>query len=128
MIKQELLQDDELCAFDTSESEEVYIIRRALNYALWALENYDSVHTSFLEKANRTVFDLLEIGRNSEIEAPCLFIYGLFHEIIFSHESVSEELIQLSFVNIKKIAEFFNIEIPGFYIPAIKKSETSVTM
>ena len=96
-----------------SETEKNYLIRRALNYALWTFENYRNVKTAFIEKANKSAFEMLRTVRNTKIETHCLFVYWILHEILFNVKDVEASRIACGIDNIKKIAIFFNIEELG---------------
>ena len=95
------------------EEENKQLIRRALNYAYWALENQAIVKPAFLEKATKTVFDLLKIVRNSSIELNCLFVYWILHEMMFSGQSIDEKRIQAGIDSVIRVSQHFHIEIPG---------------
>ncbi len=95
-----------------TDHDEKYLLRRALNYSYWAFENYTNVRPSFVEKASKTVFEILKNVRNTKIEINCIFIYWVLHEMLFIETSVDSLRIEAGIANVKKIATYFDIVLP----------------
>jgi hypothetical protein len=97
----------------TSSQKSNLVVRRALNYAFWSFGNFQTVKMPFVENASKSVFDLLKIVPNTNIEMNCLFIYWILHEMLLSGESIDKTRIEAGIENVLKIARYFNIEIQG---------------
>ncbi|MBU1863622.1 MAG: hypothetical protein KKH94_08180 [Candidatus Omnitrophica bacterium] len=93
-----------------TDEEKRYIVRRGLNYALWAFENYPAAKPAFVKKARQTVYEMLPIVRTMEVEIHCVFIYWILHEISFHAKYVEKERIATGIFHIEKVASYFNIE------------------
>lgn len=89
--------------------DDSFYVRRALNYALWTIENHSRVTRRFAEKAIRTVFEIIEISRTCHAQDDALFVYWLLHEIYWHDDSVTELRIEAGIAAIQRIGEMFGI-------------------
>lgn len=106
------MENSDYCVCEKSDTD-VLLARQALNYALWAFENHTIVRIDFIEKASKSVFQLLKCVRNTPAEIQCLFIYWVLHEMLFNVNSVDEVRLQAGIENIRHISHYFHIEIVG---------------
>jgi hypothetical protein len=99
------------CVLPKNNQKNGVLARQALNYALWTFENHRIAGNEFIEKASKTVFELLKCVRNTPAEIHCLFIYWILHEMLFNAHSVDDVRLQAGIENVRYISAHFNIEI-----------------